>query len=43
MSKRHAIEKNYKGSDLQGKFSSKLTKHCLNGSKKTYLNLVPAQ
>ena len=43
MSNHPAIGKNYKGSDLQGKFSSKLIKQGLKGSKKTYLNFDLAQ
>ncbi len=43
MSNHPAIGKNYKGFDLQGKFSSKLVNQGLKGSNKTYLNLDPAQ
>ena len=43
MSNHPIAGKNYKGFDLQGKFSSKLVKQGLKGSNKTYLNLDPAQ
>ncbi len=43
MSNHTITGKNYKGPDLQGEFSSKLIKQGLKGSKKTYLNLDPAQ